>query len=435
MVASDAAGVPTGSGSEARPQLLVSRREDQRPNRSVSTRQTLPVAATRFPALRTGFLSRRRIYLDNACLTPTPAEVVDAVRRYYTAPPGCPGRSTAERSVELETAVHAARDSVRRYLRAAPGDDIVFTPNTTYGINVLSSAFARIPGKVLISDLEHNSNRLPWLEHERVELAWPPGAAFPLDEFRQALRAGVKLVSLTARSNVTGMAPPLQAIMEEADALGIPVHLDAAQAFPSGSVDVSGSGPAFATFSFHKAYGPSGLGGLYIRRGWMPRLAPALCGAGAVDDHHDETSQWSAGAARMEFGLQNYAAIVAVPATMALLSGLSPTAQADHFRRLTDALREVLASVPGLRIIGPADASELHTLVSFHVQGVPAGKLASLLDQVGGIQVRTGRLCAHHWFHRYRLPDVLRVSFGIHNSLDEVDSYGRAMHAILRHFV
>ncbi len=139
----------------------------------------LPVPTRRFPGLQTALLSRRRIYFDNACLTPVPAEVADAVREYYTQPPGCPLRNNSGRSGDVEERIRDARDSVRRFLNAKFSDEIIFTPNTTFGINLLAGAFLRQPGRVLISDLEHNSNRLPWLAHERLELAWPPGRRSP----------------------------------------------------------------------------------------------------------------------------------------------------------------------------------------------------------------------------------------------------------------
>lgn len=401
----------------------------------MTARSILPLSTRRFPGLQSGLLSRRRVYFDNACLTPAPAEVGEAVKEYYSLPPGCPLRNNSGRSGEVEERIRDARDSVRRFLNAKFSDEIVFTPNSTFGINLLAGAFLRLPGKVLITDLEHNSNRLPWLGHDRLELPWPPGEPFPFDAYRRKLKGGVKLVSLTARSNVTGEAPPLRELIREAAVLGIPVHLDAAQAFASGELDITEDRPDFVSFSLHKAYGPSGLGGLYIRRDWRTRLEPAYTGAGTVDDHFGEQSQWTDGAPRFEFGLQNYAAIHAVPAAMTLLGGIPPALLSEHYAQLNGALREHLARIPNLRIVGPANPAEGHHICSFYVPGTDAIRLASLLDMAGNFQVRAGRLCAHHWFHQYEIPDVVRVSFGIHNSLEEVEAYGKAFDSILRYYL
>jgi selenocysteine lyase/cysteine desulfurase len=401
----------------------------------VTARAILPVATRRFPGLESGLLSRRRVYLDNACLTPTPAEVSAAVKEYYSLPPGCPLRNNSGRSGEVEDRIRDARDGVRRFLNAKFSDEIVFTPNSTFGINLLSGAFLHLPGKVLTTDLEHNSNRLPWLRHQRQELPWPPGEPFPIEAYRLKLREDVKLVSITARSNVTGETPPVRELIREAAALGIPVHLDAAQAFASGELDITEDRPDFVSFSLHKAYGPSGLGGLYIKRDWRARLEPTYSGAGTVDDHFGEHSQWTDGAPRFEFGLQNYAAIHAVPAAMRLLGEIPPALLQEHYAQLNAALREQLARVPNLRIVGPANPADAHHICSFYVPGTNAIRIASLLDLVGNFQVRAGRLCAHHWFHQYEVPDVVRVSFGIHNSLEEVEAYGKVFDSILRRYL
>lgn len=396
--------------------------------------QALPVPVRRFPGLQAGPLSRRLIYLDNACLTPTPLEVSEAIREYYTQPPACPLRNNSGRSGEMEERIRDARDEVRRFLNAKFSDEIVFTPNTTFGINLLAGAFHGRPGRVLLTDLEHNSNRLPWLDHERIELRWPPGQSFPLEAYRVALKEGVKLVSITARSNVTGDAPPIRMVVQEAAALGVPVHLDAAQAFAAGELDIIEDRPDFVSFSLHKAYGPTGLGGLYIRRDWRARLEPRYAGAGTVDDHSGETSRWTEGAPRFEFGLQNYAAIHAVPATMAFLGSVTAAERRTHYARLNAALRDELRRIPGVRIVGPGDPADAHHVCSFYIPGADALRVASLLDMVGRIQVRAGKLCAHHWFHEHGLPDVIRVSFGMHNSLDELEAYGRVLDQILRHY-
>src|SRR3954468_2216980 len=152
---------------------------------AVAAPTVLPLSTRHFPGRHQGRLSRRRTYLDSACLTPVAAEVAAAVQEYYRNPPGCPLRNNSGRSGEIEERIRDARDSVRRFLNAKFSDEIIFTPNTTFGINLLAGAFLRQPGKVLISDLEHNSNRLPWLAHERLELPWPPGEPFPFEAYRQ----------------------------------------------------------------------------------------------------------------------------------------------------------------------------------------------------------------------------------------------------------
>jgi cysteine desulfurase/selenocysteine lyase len=360
--------------------------------------------------------------------------VSEAIREFYERPPGCPFRSNTNGSGHLEDRIREGRDSVRKFLNAKFSDEIVFTPNTTFAINLLAGAFLNKPGKVLITDLEHNSNRLPWLRHERIEVPWPNGAPFPLDSYRELLRQNVKLVSITAMSNVTGQAVPVREVVREAQAQGIPVHLDAAQAFASGQLDVVEDLPDFVSFSLHKAYGPMGLGGLYLQRKWQTQLEPQFVGAGAVDDHFEDATKWTNGAGRFEFGLQNYAALYAVPATMAFLTSFDRSALREHFCTLSAALWSRLREIPGVGFAGPVTPECGQHVCSFFIRDRDAARLASLLDMVGKIQVRSGKLCAHHWFHRYGISDVLRVSFGVYNSVRDVEEFSNVLHTILKHY-
>lgn len=396
---------------------------------------TFSVPMTVFPGLSGGWARRRPAYLDNACLTPTPAPVAKAVAAFYRRAPACLLRSPTRRANALDLDVREARERVRRLVGAQFSDEIVFTPNTTLGINLLASAFQSRPGRVLLSDAEHNSNRLPWLPQGIAELAWPPGTSFPLDAYRALLRDDVKLVSLASVSNFTGARLPVGDVVREAHARGIPVHLDAAQQVVLRDLDVSEDEPDFVSFSFHKAYGPSGLGALYLRRQWQRELKPLISGGGSVDDHHEQDSVAAAGPARFEFGLQNYAAQVAVPACVDFLERFGAPTVAAHFQRLARLARELLGATPGVTFLGGDLAADAAHVLSFFVEGVDPARVAELLDQVGDVQVRAGRMCAHHYFHRYDLPPCLRVSFGYQTTEKEVRRLVRVLHAVLRYYV
>lgn len=396
---------------------------------------SLPVPAREFPGLDTGWHRRRPAYLDNACLTPTPRIVADAVAAYYERLPSCPLRSPTRQAHRMDLDVREARERVRKYLHAQFSDEIIFTPNCTMAVNLLALSFLDRPGAVLLSDAEHNSNRLPWLRQEVLELAWPPGQSFPMDEYRALLKRGVKLVSLVAESNVTGARIPVSEVVREAHALGIPVHLDAAQWVLSGEVDLEEQQPDFLSFSFHKLYGPSGLGALYATRQQQRLLEPLLAGGGTVDDHHDRDVAPTAGPARFEFGLQNFAAQAAVPACMDFLQRFTPEGIRGHFLRLNALARELLGAIVGLRFLDAGSAEAAGHIVTFEVDGQDPMHLAELLDQVGDIQVRAGHMCAHHLFHRYELPPAIRVSFGYQSTDEEVRRLARVLDSLLRHYV
>jgi cysteine desulfurase/selenocysteine lyase len=397
---------------------------------------SLPVSAKLFPGLAPRSLGAKRIYLDHACSTPVPQSVATAVAEYYQRPPGCPLRNSTGASGELELRIRDGRDRLRSWINARFSDEIIFTANTTMAINLIAGAFSRLPGAVLLSDLEHNSNRLPWLEQEIAELPWRPGTEFPMDEFRTLLeQQPIKLVSLTGMSNVTGMALPIGDVVRVAHALGVPVHIDAAQLAMHGRIDVGTDQPDLLSFSLHKAYGPSGLGVLYARRSMQEGLQPRLAGGGSVDDHHDRETVPAQGSARFEFGLQNYAAQYAVPETVEFLRQFEPAAIDAHFEKLGTLARQLLREIPGLRFVGCGKASHGSSIVNYFIEGKDSMRLAELLDLAGCVQIRAGRLCAHHYYHRYDLPPSMRVSFGYHNTEAEVTQYVRSLQSLVQRYV
>jgi len=387
----------------------------------------LPTPQNRFFAISSGILGQKPIYFDNACLTPTPKEVADSISKFYRQPPGCPLRSNTLSSNRLEEQIHNARDAVRGFIGAMFSDEIVFTQNTTMAINLLAGAFSRKKGSVLITDAEHNSNRLPWLSQGIVELAWPPGTRFPLDSYKNLLSKDIKLVSLASVSNVTGEKIPVKQVIEAAHNFNIPVHIDAAQQATYGAINITDNEPEFLSFSLHKTYGPSGLGVLYIRREIQNSLEPLLCGGGAVDSHYDHEVIYTSGAARFEFGLQNYASQFAVPKTIKFLESFSGSEIRNHFQLLNTQLQKELAEIARVQFISPIEQESRSHICNFYVEGKDSLRLAELLDLTGKIYVRAGKLCAHNYYKRYKLPDSIRVSFGYQNTLEEVESFGKTI--------
>lgn len=388
-----------------------------------------------FPGLTPQPLSRRLTYMDNACMTPPPQPVVDAVTEFYRSSPGCPLRSLANATNHLETRIHEGRDLVRSWLGARFSDEIVFTLNTTMSINLIAGAFSRVSGAVLLCDSEHNSNRLPWLEQEIVELNWQPGTDFPFDEYRRLLTRGIKLVSIASVSNVTGSYIPVREVVSEAHAQGILIHIDAAQQAMHNAIDITENGPDLLSLSLHKAYGPSGLGVLYMSRELHRQIRPILAGGGSVDGHHEQEVTYTSGAARFEYGLQNYAAQYAVCATIKFLTQFSAKEVQNHFQHLNTLARQLLNDISGIRFIGSRDPTKCNHICNFYIENIDSLRITELLNLVGNIQVRGGQMCAHHYYHRYKLPPSIRMSFGYHNTDKEVQYYVQTLRTILEHYL
>lgn len=396
---------------------------------------SLPISSREFHSISSSKLDKRKIYFDNACLSPTPKKVADTVSEFYRLSPGCPLRSDTISSNALEEHINDAREMIRKWIGAMFSDEIIFTLNTTYAINLLASAFSRNEGAILITDTEHNSNRLPWLAQKIYEVHCPPGEKFPIDEYKSLLTNEIKLVSMLSISNVTGAELPVRDIIYHAHALNIPVHIDAAQQATHHTINIMDDQPDFLSFSLHKAYGPSGLGVLYIRRDAQKNLQPLISGGGSVDDHFNHDIIMTSGSARFEFGLQNYAAQYAVTENIKFLQRFTPEGIKKHFMSLNTLAHQLLNELPGLHFVGPDDPIHCNHICNFYIDGKDSKRLAELLDQTGNIYVRAGKLCAHHYYHRYNIPDSIRISFGYHNTEEEIFRFVKNIRLLCERYI
>lgn len=389
-----------------------------------------------FPPLVPPSGGKPPVCLDNACVTLRPRSVIEACSRYYSEFPGCHGRANNSFSRKTTECWEQARRRAAAFVNAAP-DEIIFTRNTTEALNLAATAVTG--GAVLTSELEHNSNLLPWLEMARLRRAehrtfqLNPDLTFCMDRFAAALY-GAALVSVPHRSHVTGCEYPVAAIAEAARAKGALVLVDGAQGTGPGGLDVKALGADFYAFSAHKMLGPSGLGVLYARRKRMGLLKPLLLGGGTVDDVGDGIYTLSAAPARFEAGLQNYAAAPGLAAAADYLAGVDAAASREHVLRLNAIMTEKVLSIKGAAIIGPADPARRGGVLNFTIQGMDAVELAGLLDGAENILVRAGRHCAHDWFRRAGLASSLRASLYFYNTRDEAALFGETVAALARNF-
>jgi len=381
-----------------------------------------------FPVLQRRLDGKLPIYLDSACTSLRPEPVVQAMARFQLEQPGCHGRANHLFGRQVTAAYEQARADVARFVGAAQPTEIVFLRNTTEAINLLASCLALRPGdRVLCSSLEHNSNLLPWLRLTRtrrirhVILPVDPARGFSMDALIQELKQGARLVSLLQVSNLCGIAYPIAEICAEAHRHGAWVLADGAQAVCSHEVDVQALGVDFYTFSFHKMFGPAGIGALYGRQELLERLPPYLVGGDTIEDTSYQRARWAKPPQRFEAGIPNYAGAVGAAAAIRYLQGIGQAALRQHVVALNRRASEGLLASPRVRLIGPVEAERRGGVLNFHVQGLGARGLASLLDRRAGIMVRYGKHCVNAWYQESGLPDSLRVSFSAYNTEDEAD--------------
>lgn len=382
-----------------------------------------------FPILSRKVRGRSLVYLDSANTTQKPEAVIRASDRFYRETNANIHRSTYRLSEEATTAYEGAREKVRRFLNAASTREVVFTRGTTEAINLLASsfgqAFVKAGDEVLITGMEHHSNIVPWqllCERTGARLRVLPiddRGDLVLEELDALLTERTRILGVVHVSNALGTVNPVKEIVARAHAKGVPVLVDAAQSLPHLGVDVADLGCDFLAFSGHKVYGPTGIGVLWGKEAWLEKLPPYQGGGDMIASVSFEKTTYAELPARLEAGTGNLAGGVALGTALDYVNAIGLERIAAHERALLAHATERLSEVPGLRIVGTA--REKAGVVSFVLDDVHPHDVGTILDQEG-ICIRTGHHCAQPVMARYDLPATARASFGLYNTLEEVDA-------------
>jgi selenocysteine lyase/cysteine desulfurase len=345
----------------------------------------------------------------------------------------------AGRPAQVCTAAYErARATVLRFAGAGPGHTAVFTRNTTDAVNLLARC---LPGGTTVIGFgtDHHSAMLPWRRTAAGTVRRLPDPASPGDAVRAvdaALRAapvGPRLVCVTGASNVTGELWPLAELAAVAHEHGARIAVDAAQLAPHRPLGMARLGLDYVALSGHKLYAPFGSGALIGRSDWLRAAPPYLPGGGAAGHVGEDGVQWADGPARHEGGTPNLIGAVALAAACETLTGIGWDRLRDHEDRLQRALRDGLASLPGLSVLRMWDDSAPRLgIVSFTVRGLPAGQIAASLADEHAIAVRHGRFCAHPLVRRLTGgQDAVRASVGIGSTTGHVGRLASALRGIV----
>ncbi len=384
-----------------------------------------------FPALLLQVNGKPLVYLDNAATTQKPRCVVDAIAEVYTT--GCANvqRGAYRLGAKATSAYEAARVSVQRLIVAEHPHEVVFSSGCTAAINMVARAWGDDhvgPGdEVIVSGLEHHSNLLPWQELCRrrsarlLHIPVDDQGALDLEAYERLLGARTRLVALAHVSNVLGTLNPVEQMVQSAHRVGARVLVDGAQAVSRSPVDVRALDCDFYAFSGHKMYGPFGIGVLYAKADIWAELAPLFSGGGMVDEVELERASWASPPRRFEAGTPNLAGAVGLGRAVKYLQTVGIDAVASHERALSTYARSVLEAIPGVVVLGGAEGNA--GIVSFTLEGVHAHDVSTVLDDAG-VMVRAGHLCAEPLLRRFGLPAVVRASFALYNTREDVDALG-----------
>ncbi len=391
-----------------------------------------------FPALAARDGERPPVYLDSACMSLVPTDVLDAIREYYTDYPGCAGRSLHRFAEEVGRRYEGARAEFARFLRAPAPEGIVFLRNATEAINLVARGLDWHRGdRVLITDQEHNSNLVVWqrLVAERgIRLATirlPPAGGFDLDALEKELVRGVRLVSFFDTSNLDGRSLPIRAIVERAHAHGAEVLVDGCQAAAHRPVDLQQLGVDYYALSLHKMLGPSGTGLLAAPLERLARLTPLLVGGETVEWTTLDRHKLRPPPHCFEAGLQNYAGVLGAVAGLRYLQRVGLEEVEPHEEALNARVTRALREERRVHLIGPEDPAQRPGIFSFYLDGVDPSDAALFLDEGYRVMIRSGRHCVNSWYHERDLPGSLRASFYLYNTAGDADELIRGVRELL----
>lgn len=401
----------------------------------------LEVVRKDFPILgRTLADGRPLVYLDSANTSQKPQVVIDAMVDHLERHNANVARAMHQLGAEASEAFEDARDKVARFISAPSRDEVVFTKNASEALNLVARVLGeaegdlgvRVGDRVVITEMEHHSNIVPWqqlTQRTGAELRWfgvTDEGHLNLGDIDELIVPGTKVVSLTAVSNMLGTVNPVTEIARRAHEVGALVVVDASQAVPQMPVDVSTLGADLLVFTGHKCVGPTGIGVLWGREDLLNSLPPFLGGGEMIETVTMERSTYAKTPHRFEAGTPPIAEAVGLGVALDYLGEIGMEAIHAHEQAITAHMLEGLASVGGVRVLGPLDATQRGGAVSFEIDGVHPHDVAQLLDS-RGVAVRAGHHCAKPAHKRFGVQSSTRASSYLYTTPQEIDALVEAL--------
>ncbi len=397
-----------------------------------------------FPILERSVRNDRPlVYLDSGATSQKPTSVLDAERHFYESSNAGVHRGAHQLAEEATDAYEGARAEMARFV-GADADDLVFTKNSTESLNLASYAFSNStalsaqgaqvdprfvlsPGdSVVVTEMEHHANLVPWQEvcaKTGATLRWiglTGEGRLDLADLDRVIDDTTKVVSLVHQSNILGTVNPVQTVMARAAGVGAIGVIDASQSVPHMSVDVTALGADLVAWTGHKMLGPTGIGLLWGRSEILDAMPPFLTGGSMIESVTMARTTFAAPPARFEAGSPMTAQAVGLAAAVRYLEALGMDAVAAHEHELTVYTLAALESMRGVRVIGPRDADDRGSAISFVVDGIHPHDVGQFLDD-RGVAVRVGHHCAWPVCRRFGVPATTRISTYVYNDTSDID--------------
>ena len=380
-----------------------------------------------FPILNTKVNGNQLIYFDNAATSQTPNCVIDSISDYYKNLNSNIHRGVHKLSQLATDKYEESRKKFKEHLNARSASEIIFTSGTTHSINLISNGFTGFLKKgdeIIVSQLEHHSNIVPWQmlceKTGAIMKVIPMNEKGDLDlsEFSDLLGNKTKVVFVNHVSNALGTVNPIETIIEKSHNAGAAVLIDGAQAAPHFEIDVRKLDVDFYVCSAHKLCGPTGVGILYGKKEWLEKLPPYQGGGEMIDQVSFEKSTYADLPNKFEAGTPNISGVIASGIALDYINklGLANIKQYEDY--LLDYATAKLEEIDGIKIYGESRTKV--SVISFNIGEIHPYDIGSVIDNLG-IAVRTGHHCAQPIMDYFDIPGTIRISFSFYNTIDEIN--------------
>ena len=380
-----------------------------------------------FPILNTKVNGNQLIYFDNAATSQTPNCVIESISDYYKSLNSNIHRGVHKLSQLATDKYEESRKKFKEHFNASSTSEIIFTPGTTHSINLISNGFIKFLKKddeIIVSQLEHHSNIVPWQmlceKTGAIMKVIPMNEKGELDlsKFSSLLSNKTKIVFVNHVSNALGTVNPIEIIIEKSHQAGAAVLIDGAQAAPHFEIDVKKLDVDFYVCSAHKLCGPTGVGILYGKKEWLEKLPPYQGGGEMIDQVSFEKSTYADLPNKFEAGTPNISGVIASGIALDYIKKLGLENIKEYEDYLLDHATSKLKEIEGVKIYGEAKIKT--SLISFNIKNIHPYDVGSVIDNLG-IAVRTGHHCAQPIMDYFDIPGTIRISFSFYNTIDEIN--------------
>lgn len=387
-----------------------------------------------FPSLNQQVYDHPLVYLDSGASAQKPDVVIDAISNYYRNDHANVHRGVHKLAERATDAFEGARERIASFINAESPREIIFVRGATEGINLVAQSWGqqnlKSGDEVMITEMEHHANIVPWqfiCQQKNAVLKVIPmndRGELLMDSFRDLLSAKTRMVAVTHISNALGTVNPVKEIVSLAHHVGAKVLIDGAQAAPHSKIDIDEIGCDFYAFSGHKVYGPTGIGVLWGREELLAKMPPYQGGGEMIRRVTFEKSDFASPPYRFEAGTPNIAGAVGLGVAIDWLDGLGLGNVSTHEAALLEYATSKAKETPGMRIIGTAENKA--GILSFELEGIHPHDLGTIFDRQG-VAIRAGHHCAMPVMQHFSVPATVRASFGVYNTLEDIDALFRGV--------